>query len=305
MLTAFSSQNGEASYSQRSHPDGSPAPSWLDWRFFTRKGQTSTGSLLFLMSRSALLLGCGFSSQLRGGNPVGPAFSGWKKSATYQDGLRVYQRGYRHLFLPAALLLDCVEGDLAVEMTLASAPQLIRTGLWQRLQGTGLERFELLQAADGWVLRGTILALEEQGPAQADYEIFCDAAWYTRHVVVSLRGVAGNRSLRLDVQDGHWIEDGNERETVRGCIDVDLSWSPSTNTLPIRRLGLEVGERSGPVTAAWVRLPELRIEPLSQEYERLAERRYRYSSRGGAFTAELEVDDESVVIDYEGIWRRP
>lgn len=184
------------------------------------------------------------------------------------------------------------------------APRLVHTGLWQRVEGTGLERFELMQEADGWVLRGTILALEEQGPAQADYEVFCDAAWHTRRAVVSLRSAAGERSLRLDVEDGHWFEDGNEREAVRGCIDVDISWSPSTNTLPIRRLGLEVGERSGAVTAAWIRLPGLRLEPLPQEYERLAERRYRYSSRGGAFTAELEVDEDGLVVDYEGIWRR-
>lgn len=179
-----------------------------------------------------------------------------------------------------------------------------KTLLWQRLQGTGLERFELIQTAEGWVLRGTILALDAQGPAQADYEIFCDAAWVTRQAVVSSRGADGSRSLRLDIQDGHWYEDGNEREAVRGCIDIDLSWTPSTNTLPIRRLALQVGERSGPVTAAWVRFPELTLETLPQEYERLAERRYRYSSRGGSFTAGLDVDEDDLVVDYEGIWRR-
>lgn len=182
--------------------------------------------------------------------------------------------------------------------------QLIRTGLWQRVQGTGLERFELLQDADGWLLRGTILALDKEGPAQADYEILCDAAWHTRRADVSLRSAAGERSLRLTVDGDRWYSDGNEHETVRGCIDIDLGWSPSTNTLPIRRLGLAVGEKSGTITAAWVRFPELTVEPLPQEYERMAERRYRYSSRGGAFTAVLEVDEEGVVVDYEGIWRR-
>jgi uncharacterized protein len=179
-----------------------------------------------------------------------------------------------------------------------------RTGLWQRLQGTGLERFELTQAADGWVLRGTILALEKQGPAQADYEILCDAGWHTRRADVSLRDTAGGRILRLAVEDGRWYADGNEVETVRGCIDIDLGWSPSTNTLPIRRLSLGIGEKSGTITAAWVRFPELTVEPLPQEYERLAERRYRYSSRGDAFTAVLEIDEDGLVIDYEGIWRR-
>jgi len=167
-----------------------------------------------------------------------------------------------------------------------------------------LERFELMQKADGWLLRGTILALEKQGPAQADYEILCDAAWHTRRADVSLRDTTGERSLRLTVEDGRWSENGHERETVRGCIDIDLGWSPSTNTLPIRRLRLAVGQKSGVITAAWVRFPELTLEPLPQEYERLAERRYRYSSRGGAFTAELEIDEDGLVVDYERIWRR-
>lgn len=176
--------------------------------------------------------------------------------------------------------------------------------LWQRLGGTGLERFELIQAADGWALRGTILAFDKQGPAQVDYEIFCDAGWQTRRADISLRVAAGEHTLRLDVEGDRWTVNGTEQETVRGCIDIDLGWSPSTNTLPIRRLGLAVGEKSGTITAAWVRFPELTVEPLPQEYERLAERRFRYSSRGGAFTAELEVDEDDLVIDYEGIWRR-
>jgi hypothetical protein len=65
-----------------------------------------------------------------------------------------------------------------------------------------------------------------------------------------------------------------------------------------------VGARSGPIVAAWVRFPDLALEPLPQEYERLAESRYRYSSRGGSFVAQLEVDEHGLVLDYEGQWRR-
>ena len=65
-----------------------------------------------------------------------------------------------------------------------------------------------------------------------------------------------------------------------------------------------MGESSGPLTAAWIRFPELAIEPLPQEYRRLSERRYRYTSRGGAFTAEIDVDEHGVVVDYQGVWQR-
>ncbi len=92
--------------------------------------------------------------------------------------------------------------------------------------------------------------------------------------------------------------------TLRGCLDVDLSWSPSTNTLPIRRLGLEVGQASAALTAAWVRFPDLALIPLEQEYRRLSDRRYRYTSRGGAFTAEIDVDEHGLVVNYGDFWKR-
>ncbi len=90
---------------------------------------------------------------------------------------------------------------------------------------------------------------------------------------------------------------------IEGLVDVDLGFTPATNTLPIRRLTRAVGEAVD-VTAAWVRFPELTVEPLPQRYVRLDERRYRYASSGGAFVAELEVDDLGLVVRYEGGWER-
>jgi len=183
-------------------------------------------------------------------------------------------------------------------------PNSLRTGFWLRVNDTGLERYELLQSIDGWTLRGTILALATNGPAEARYEITCDQVWRTRRVEISLRDGAGERRLSLASENGRWSANGRPSEAMQGCVDVDLAWSPSTNTLPIRRLALAVGQTSGPITAAWVRFPELILEPLPQEYRRIAERRYRYSSRGGEFVADLTVDDDGLVLDYEGLWRR-
>jgi uncharacterized protein len=185
-----------------------------------------------------------------------------------------------------------------------SAPQLIRTGLWRWLQGTGLERFQLLRAVDQWILRGTILTLAEQDPGEARYEIICNNSWHTRSADISVQDRDGERALRIRSENGRWYENDQLNETVNGCIDIDLGWSPSTNTLPIRRLQLAVGQSSGPVTAAWVRFPDLTLQPLPQEYLRLSAQRYRYSSRAGAFAALITVDEAGLVMDYEGLWRR-
>jgi uncharacterized protein len=167
----------------------------------------------------------------------------------------------------------------------------------------GLERFELLRDRSTWTLCGTVLLVHQGAPFEARYEVSCDHAWVTRAVAVDLRGPEGDRALSLITEDRRWYVAGVEQEEIRGCADVDLGWSPSTNTLPIRRLDLAVGQ-DGTVTAAWVRFPELTLEPLPQEYRRLAERRYRYSSAGGRFVAELEVDEQGLVTTYGDIWAR-
>jgi uncharacterized protein len=185
-----------------------------------------------------------------------------------------------------------------------SGTQPVVSGLWRWLQGTGLERFELLRTVDEWTFRGTILTLAHDAAAEARYEITCDLAFHTRAANISVRDAAGERTLKIAAENGRWYENGVENQTVAGAVDIDLGWSPSTNTLPIRRLGLEVGQTSGEFIAAWVRFPELTLQPLQQEYLRLGDRKYRYSSRGGAFVAELLVDEHDLVLDYEGFWQR-
>lgn len=172
------------------------------------------------------------------------------------------------------------------------------------LQGSGLERFELKQHAERWFLRGTILHLHDNQPLEIRYSIECDSAWRTLSAGVAVREGSRERSLRIETGAKCWTANGDPQPQLDGCVDIDLGWSPSTNTLPIRRLNLKDGESSGTVIATWVKFPELALEPLPQEYQRLSERSYRYSSRGGTFTANLLVDEHGLVEDYEGFWTR-
>ena len=71
------------------------------------------------------------------------------------------------------------------------------------------------------------------------------------------------------------MRDGQLLGELGDCIDVDLDWSPSTNTLPIQR--------------------------LEQSYERLPDGRYRY--RSGRFTADLAVDADGMVLQYGVNWK--
>ena len=111
------------------------------------------------------------------------------------------------------------------------------------------------------------------------------------------------KNLVVSVESrGVWRSAGQELHDVHGCDDVDLALTPATNTLPIKRLKLPVGG-SESVVAAWIKFPELTIEPLSQRYTRIGKNTYRYESNTG-FSAEIVVDDLGLVTTYPGGWER-
>jgi len=154
------------------------------------------------------------------------------------------------------------------------------------------------------MLKGTAISLtSERVPILAEYEIVADESWQTRSVAVRTLSGAESKTLRLITElPGHWQAHGKAVPQYNGCIDVDLGISPSTNTLPIRRLNLAIGQ-SEDVTAAWVRFPDLALEPLPQRYTRLNEDRYQYESASG-FQTELTVDENGLVVVYDKGWER-
>ena len=171
--------------------------------------------------------------------------------------------------------------------------------LWQGLIAPSMERFIASDSDDGFELNGLILQAHDEVPYVIRYAIRVDQSWRTRVVEVKLDDGGQVLSLSADAA-GHWSRDGRRLSELDGCLDVDLEWSPSTNTLPIRRLAPVVGETKT-VTGAWVRFPSLEVERLHQSYERLDKTRYRY--RSASFTADLTVGDDGLVLRYGGNWQ--
>ena len=153
----------------------------------------------------------------------------------------------------------------------------------------------------GLSLIGTVLGAEDGLPVRVEYRVLADAAGATTGVHVrDLRGFAQRTLTLARDAKGSWTLDGAAAKALKGCIDVDLGCSPSTNTLPIRRLGLEIGEEAE-IHVAWLVWPELSVQRVLQRYTRLAEDRYRYTQ--DEFEAGLKVDRHGLVVEYEGLWR--
>lgn len=174
--------------------------------------------------------------------------------------------------------------------------------LWRRLDLPGHEAARLWFRAPSWHLVGTAVFGYEHQACRLDYHLICDANWNTRSGLVSgwLGDEAVEYLLSVDAEQRWWLND-EEVPAVAGCFDLDLNFSPSTNLLPIRRLGLAVGQ-AAPVKAAWLRFPSFTLEPLEQTYRRIDERSYRYESTGGRFVRELAVNGAGFVTSYPDFW---
>ena len=179
---------------------------------------------------------------------------------------------------------------------------MTETVLWRRLDRPGHEVCRVAGDATGWTLAGTAVFSHEGAPCALAYRVVCDADWRT--LAATVTGRVGAREVDLAVRAdgaGRWWLGDAEQPVVAGCLDVDLGFSPSTNLLPIRRLGLAVGEPVE-VVAAWLPFPALAFEPLRQRYRREDERTVRYESAGGAFVRTLDVRPSGLVMRYPGLW---
>ena len=173
--------------------------------------------------------------------------------------------------------------------------------LWKAEGFESLERCTLRADDTGWALSGTVVGLIV-APLEVRYQILVSPIWETRSVIVVLEDGAGVTKLMLDRdQHGNWRVNGNACPDIDGCFDVDLGITPATNTLPIRRLDLAIGEQAS-VEAAWVRFPEMVVSRLPQTYTRIDESTYRYQSATG-FEAFLTVNSAGLTTDYEGGWK--
>jgi hypothetical protein len=175
---------------------------------------------------------------------------------------------------------------------------------WRRLDVPGREEARVARVATGWRLTGEVAVEEEGVVASLHYRINCDPSWVTRSALVE--GEVGGRAIHVALAadgNGGWSRDGAPLPELAGALDIDLGFTPATNTLSIRRLALQVGETRA-VRSAWLRFPDVRLEPLEQTYTREAESVYRYHAllEGEHFTARLDTDAFGRVRAYEGLW---
>ena len=167
---------------------------------------------------------------------------------------------------------------------------------WETWDGAHVEHLTLRWEHEAWTACGDV------GRERVQYVLRLSPAWRVRQFLL-FRDL-DEPDLWM-ATDGHhrWGEvNGAHRPELDGCVDIALACSPFPLTLPIRRLPLQVGD-SAEMPVAAVDVETLAVDVVTHRYERVADRRWRITV-GPGDVSELEVDEQGLVLDHPGRFRR-
>lgn len=186
---------------------------------------------------------------------------------------------------------------------------MAREVMWISPDGQKFEHLSMTTDENGHLADGVMIHLNPEKTYRLRYRIHCDSLWQVRSAEINRLDKTEQSVVLLADGAGRWMNGrGVALRHLHGCCDLDIYFSPFTNTLAIRRLGLAPGE-SADIEVVYIDAYEMSVKVVQQRYTFMrvtAEGAlYRYENLpAGGFTAELPVDADGLLLEYPGFFKR-
>jgi hypothetical protein len=109
--------------------------------------------------------------------------------------------------------------------------------LWTGREYYSLENCLISNTAFGKEITSTIIGEYKEKIYLVEYCIRTNQNWETIFFEVSSRHSDHTKNIYFESDGkGNWTHDGAPLTQFQGCIDIDISLTPLTNSLPINRL---------------------------------------------------------------------
>jgi hypothetical protein len=175
---------------------------------------------------------------------------------------------------------------------------------WEPIDRNGIEHLHIRTTTGGLVAQSVVVGTRNGAKYGIFYRVVLDASWVARELEVMDTATDEKQALSADGK-GKWFDArGIHMAGLDGCIDIDTSATPFTNTLPIRRLQLERGAAQV-LRMVYIPVPALKPVAVEQRYTCLQPNRlYCYEGLTSGYVAELTTDEDGFIVDYPGLFRR-
>jgi hypothetical protein len=176
--------------------------------------------------------------------------------------------------------------------------------LWTGIAYHSLENGILTITDNGSEINSSIIGAYAGELYKIEYRIRTNQYWETTffEITSQLYNTVERTAFRREGKES-WYVNGQPEEKFNGCIDIDISLTPFTNTLPINRLKLSEKE-SEQVKVLYVDVLGRKMMPVQQKYTRLSPTDYKYENVPNDFESVIAVDDLGLVVEYPGLFKR-
>ncbi|WP_261753298.1 putative glycolipid-binding domain-containing protein [Tenuibacillus multivorans] len=176
--------------------------------------------------------------------------------------------------------------------------------MWENIEQFGCEHFILKYTEKEMIAKGTIISLENHNPHIVNYQVHLDQSWITKKLEIKSDE---NEPLEIHSDgNGHWFNrEGNQLGNLSGSVDIDISATPFSNSLPINRFDWNPNQRRD-FNMVYVSVPTLELKKVPQSYtyiERDGETRvFLYQCYD--FKSYIYVDDNGLILNYPELFKR-
>lgn len=176
--------------------------------------------------------------------------------------------------------------------------------VWENIETFGCEYLYISRTEHMIQVESTVISLETGFPVQIWYQMTLNHSWkITKVHIIDKNGP----SLQLtSTGTGVWYDHhGVKLDYLNGAIDIDISATPFSNSLPIKRHTWDPGQKRE-IDMIYVSIPSLDVQKVKQTYtyiERENEDRV-FHFQHKEFTSFISVDENGYVTEYPGLFTR-
>jgi hypothetical protein len=165
---------------------------------------------------------------------------------------------------------------------------------WKSDKYGSTETCSVIRATNGFHI---VSRIELRDGSSLNYELTVDKYWNTERFLVSSR--MGNDVFAVDGERdaaGRWTIDGREMPEFDNCTDIDITLTPLTNSVPVKRLQFSVIEQR--------QIEVRKVSPKKQQYTRKATDTYHFQTVPNDFEADILFGEDGFVESYPALFER-
>ena len=176
--------------------------------------------------------------------------------------------------------------------------------LWSGIAYHSLENCVLTHRDESIDVNSVIVGEHDDKIYRVDYSIKINRNWEC--IFFEMKAQLSDKKESISFHSdgrGNWTKNDVPANEFKGCIDIDISLTPFTNSLPIKRLQWELNKPQQ-VKLLFLDILSQKIVPVQQRYTKLSNTEYKFENVPNDFEAIITVDEWGLVVNYPELFVR-